>query len=207
LLAAGCTHELPPATTPVAALPSPNPSEGTVLFVRPRHACDSSDYAIVSDDQGHFVGNVAAGTQLASHVSAGPHVFFAWSDRDLRFAKEPNFNPVAATRVEARAGETSYVLVSPRQRQGAGSRCYRYSYVTMRHVRRGDDEAETLQDWLRTTQPVVADHAEGQRLLDADPALLRANLDYGRARLARMEELTAERKAQQKAEPEAGPEK
>src|SRR5512140_2863654 len=182
---AACGTTVPPAMAPASgAEPAPDAAQGTVVFVRPRSGCDTSDYSVVADDHGQFVANVAPGTQVAVTLAPGPYVFYAWSSRNVRFEKEPNFNPVAATRVQAAAGQTRVVALRVVTREGAASnRCYPYAPVAMRHVAPGEGAGE-----LASAQRMVSDRAAGQAELDKDAAALKEHLELGAERLRRNEE-------------------
>jgi hypothetical protein len=179
LLLPGCGREIPPAMTLATSATPVDPGAATVVFVRPLSPCDTSDYSIVADEAGHFVGNVAPGTQLAVPVSPGPHVYYAWSNRDLRVAREPNFNPVGAARVNARASEARYVALVVRTREASTSRCWRWAIVDLRSVPRDGPFADEVLSWTRSTKLLTADQASGQATLDADPLLLQSNLELG----------------------------
>jgi hypothetical protein len=142
---------------------------------------------VVVDERGRFIGNVAAGTQIVVPVSPGQHVFYSWSDRDLRFGKLPELNPVAATRVEAVGTETQYVALLVETRGSVVSRCYPYAFVSMQRVARGDE----LEAWLQSTQILVPDREAGQLALRANADLLQTHLDLGRRKLALLDEQTA----------------
>jgi hypothetical protein len=179
-----------------AAVPSATP---TVVFVRPESPCDTSDYSVVVDERGRFIGNVAAGTQVVVPVSPGRHVFYSWSDRDLRFDKLPEFNPVAATRVDAVGTETHYVALLVESRGSVVSRCYPYAVVSMQPVTPGDE----LQEWLQSTQLLVPNQEAGQLALRSNSALLQTHLELGRAKLDQIDYATA-KKARRDAERAAG---
>jgi hypothetical protein len=176
LLAPACERGIPPAMSPVAVLYAPPPGKAEIVLIRPRSACDTSDYTVVVDDTGRFVANVAPGAKVSVHVAPGPSVLYAWSSRDVRSEKEPAFNPVAAIRVQAREDEAQYVKMWVPIMTATVTRCTRYDLVEMRHASRNEDFDEC--------QPMQADSIAGQAELDATPHRVRAYLDLGRARLA-----------------------
>jgi hypothetical protein len=180
-----CGSTLPPAMTPATGAPlTPDATQGSVVLVRPRSGCDTSDHTVVADEHGRFVANVAPGTHVAMTLAPGSYVFYAWSSRDVRFDKEPNFNPVSATRVQAAAGQTKVVALHVLTREGATSnRCYPYAPVALRHVAPAAAEGE-----LAGTQRLVADLAAGQAELDKDPARLKELMAFGERRMQRNED-------------------
>jgi hypothetical protein len=187
-LSLGCRHELPPATVEAAALPPPAPGEGSVVFVRPRSSCDESDYTVIVNDQGRFVGNLAPGTLLSVSAAPGVHVFYAWSSLDQRIEKEPNFNPVSAVRVLVNGGgrESQVVgLFSAKPHFDCAG-----SNVFMTHLGTEFTSSEA-HELVRQNQPVTADLASGQAALDAHPALLHTYLELGETKLRRNEEMHA----------------
>jgi hypothetical protein len=177
-----------PATAPRAGGPA-------VVLVRPASICDTNDYSVVVDEQGHFVANVPPGTRVVVGVSAGTHVFYAWDDVDLLVDREPNFNPVAAVRVTAGEAKTEYVaLIVPMN----GSDCVSSSgrtWVEMTVVRPGDDLARELPVWLGATKEIVADGRMGQAELISHPAHLETYLELGARKLRQIEEGAAHRES------------
>jgi hypothetical protein len=177
-----CERSIPPAmsiASPSAAEPAPGPS--TVVFVRPGSPCDGSDYWVVVDAQGRFVGHLAPGTKVAASVEPGSHVYYAWSSVDLRtVVGTPDFNPVAAVRVGSDPGHTGYVALIVLQRNSTVTRCEPYALVNMMAVTAGDRD---LGEWLAESKLLVADRSRGQALLDSNPAKLRNELALGRAKL------------------------
>jgi hypothetical protein len=194
-----CGEDLPPAMTPVSALPAVAPGSASVVFVRPKSPCDTGDYEIIVDEQGRFVGNASPGSQLAVSVQPGTHVFYGWSARDLRIEGRPEFNPVAAARVNAIADGPTYVALVVEVRRTTSMRCWKYAVVDMYPSGPGRSYFQEIQEWLTSTTPLVADPPRGQSLLDADPAMLQSDLDLGRAKLALLDQRRALR-AQEKAE-------
>ena len=201
-LLSGCAREVPPAMTPSASLLAPPAGQAAVVFVRPLSPCDTSEYSIVVDDHGRFVGNVAPGTQIVVPITPGTHVFYSWSNIDSRSEREPSFNPVMATRVDARGEGPQYVALIVQMQDSTVTRCNAYSHVSMHRVRPGqrDDTLwSDLQEWLRSTQPLVANQPAGQATLNANPALLQTHLELGHAKLRAMDDFHA-RKARRDAE-------
>jgi len=185
---AGCTHELPPATTVAASLPGPSGSDGSVVFVRPVSQCDTSGYTIVADENGRFVGNVEPGTQISASVTPGTHVFYAWSSLDLRVEAVPAFNTVAATRVDVSPSQTQYVAIIVNR---PTYNCLDWAIVNLRAVGQHDHYWDELQGALHSAQPMNVDTAAGQAILDAKPALLREYLGLGRTKMERLDEQRA----------------
>ncbi len=185
-LAAGCGTTVPPAMSPaMTPAASPTTDVATVVFARPRSGCDTSDYTVVTDDRGHFVANIAPGTQAAVTRAPGPHVFYAWSSRDVRYDKEPGFNPVAATRLQAQAGQTRTVLFRVIMRDMLSNRCYPYAPVAMHHV--APTDTATAQE-IAGLDRLDADSIAGQAELDRDPERLKVLLAFGAQRLRRDDE-------------------
>lgn len=206
VLIAACGRDVPPAMSPAAALPSPGAGQASVVFVRPSTACDTSEYSIVVDEGGHFVGNVAPGTQTAVPVTPGVHVYYSWSNVDLRSEKDPAFNPVAATRVNALASETQYVALVVQMRGDSGvTRCNSRSFVSMQRVAPHQEAWEDLQESLHGAQPLVPDQGAGQLALNTNPALLQTHLELGQSKLRAMDNYWAH-KTRRDAERAAGAE-
>jgi hypothetical protein len=195
----GCEREVPPAMAPAATLPPLSPGNASVVFVRPTSPCDTSDYSIIVDERGRFVGSTSPGSRAAVSVAPGTHVFYSWSNSDLRIDGLPEFNPVAAVRVSASAEAPSYIGLIVRERQSTVTRCDRYAVVDMFSVRPGRRFWDELPEWLSSTKPLVADYREGQALLNANPAMLQSDLELGRAKLALLDDLWA-RQSRQDAE-------
>jgi hypothetical protein len=184
IVCSGCEAELPPATARVPALAAPAPGQGSVVFVRPESQCDRSDYTILADDQGNFVGNVGPGTRIAQSVSPGTHIFYSWSSYDLRVEKEPNFNAAGAVRVTVAPSETRYVTVTMYRPH---YECQEWPVVEM-HAAHKPGELADVQSMVSSTKPVAVDRAAGQALLDAKPNLLQTNLDQGRWKLLKLDD-------------------
>jgi hypothetical protein len=171
--------------TRAAFLSAPQPGDASVVFVRPESSCDGGDYSIVVDDHGRFVGNVAPGTRVSVPVRPGTHIFYAWSSLDLRVEKEPNFNPVAAVRVNAVPSQTEYVSLTDSRHH---FECNAWMSVEMTPQ---DVLSSDLAGWLNSSKAVVADRGAGQAALNARPALLQTDLELGQAKLQRLDELHA----------------
>ncbi len=179
-----CGASVPPAMAPAAgAATPPDSAQSTIVFVRRASGCDTGDYTVVVDEHGRFVANVAPGTQVAVMTAPGSNVFYGWSSRNVRFEKEANFNPVAATRIQTTGLQTKVVALRVILRESASNRCYPYAPVAMRQVPAGESDAE-----LAGTERLVADQAAGQAELDKDPALLKAHLAFGARRVQTNEE-------------------
>jgi hypothetical protein len=183
----GCGIDLPPATTPAAALPGPAPRGASVVFARPPSVCDSNEYTIVVDERGRFVGNLAPGTRLAYPVTPGRHAFYAWSNFDLRLGINANFNPAAAEHVEAVEGQTYYVAVILNK---SGSYCPPWLPPELKGADTATDPGD-VASWLRSTTPVDVDRVAGQAKLDSKPALLRTYMELGQWKLQRLDEENA----------------
>jgi hypothetical protein len=183
LVLAACGTSLPPAMAPAGATPD---ARDSLVFLRPRSACDTGDYTVVVDDAGKFVANVAPGARVGVALPPGPHVLYAWSSRDVRYDKEPTFNPVSATRVQAAEGAARYLELRVLVRSDANkNRCYPYAPVAFHHVPAG-----AAGEMLATTEPMrVADPAAGQADLEGNPERLKEHLAYGAQRLERREEV------------------
>jgi len=103
---------------------------------------------------------------------------------------------VAAVRVRAMTETPAYVALIVRVRQSTVTRCDRYGVVDMVGVGPGQRFWDDFQEWLSSTKPLVADYALGQALLDANPAMLQSDIELGRAKLARYDEIRARQKRQ-----------
>jgi hypothetical protein len=188
-----------------SATPEPA-NDSAVVFVRPHTPCDTSDYSIIVDEHGRFVGNLTPGTKMTVPVSPGNHVFYAWGDRDVRFARGPNSNPVTAVRVQLRASETEYVALEVETVDEATvTRCWPYAVVAMHRLDSSGARSEDLHHWLDSSKLLAADRDAGQSALDRNPALLQSHLELGQAKLMSLEEASA-RKARRDAERAAGSE-
>jgi hypothetical protein len=181
----GCHRgELPPATTLAVSSPATGPGESAIVFMRPPSPCDESDYTVVVDDEGHFVGNIAPGTRVQLSVTPGVHTFFAWSSLDQRVEYQPAYLPVAAVRVNATGPQTDYVALLIHKIQ---HEC-RTSVADMEVVGNDADTLADVQQWLAATTAVQPDRRSGQAALDSKSALLGAYLDMGHAKLRLIEQ-------------------
>ncbi len=191
---AGCAESLPPGTSLASGPPAAGPGEALVTFVRPVSSCDTGEYAVVVDDRGRFVGNVATGTRIAVSVMPGLRAFYAWSNVDVHVDREPAFNPVSALRVNVANGQEQYVALE------VAAPCNTRSTFSMRlplmmgmHPAPGQVGAGgDVDDMLASTKLVTVDQAAGQVALDAKPAHLRAHLAQGEAALRRGEDTGAQ---------------
>jgi hypothetical protein len=200
-LATACERALPPAMTVADAAAQAAPAASRVVFVRPTDPCDGSDYSIVVDGRGRFVGHVAPGTQVVAEVAPGPHVFFSWSSIDLRDDLYPQFNPVSAVRVNASPESTRYVALVVRQRGSTVTRCGRYAETDLVPIRLDDSLSHDLIGSLSSIQLLAADASRGQAMLDSNPARLQSHLELGRAKLVLLDYYRADhrRRAAEKA--------
>jgi hypothetical protein len=180
-----CTDALPPATRLASTLAPQGANDARVLFVRPLSPCDSGQYAVVVDDRGRFVGNVAAGTQLALPTTPGNHVFYAWTNIDVLRSGTASTKAVAAVRVVAVRGETSVVALE------SDTPCHTGELFAMRAMAGRHASGDELKGWLASTQPVDVDRASGQHALDASPAHLTAYLELGAEKLRANDERAA----------------
>ncbi len=158
---------------------SAGPDGTAVTFVRPESPCDLGEYAILVDDHGHFVGNLAAGTRLVHPTTPGDHAYYAWSNVDLIVDRVPNFNPVSAVRVHAVPGQSSYVLLDN------SKPCQSRFAFDMLSVNRGSGAWGDVAQALASTKPVRVDRAAGQLALDARPAHTQLYRELGVAKLQR----------------------
>jgi len=194
---AGCEEALPPGTTMASAMvaaQAPAADEAMITFYRPTSPCDAGEYAIVTDARGHFVGNVAPGTQVSFPTRPGTHTFYAWSSVDLIVDKDPNFTGVSAVRVHAPAGEPTAILLDTPKPCGARLSFEMVWLSVLRHAadrRSGVDEEIT--DLQRTTSAVIVDRVAGQVALDSRPAHLRTFLALGDRRLQQIDITAAAR--------------
>ena len=176
--AAACAPRPLPAMAPVAALERAPAADALVVFVRPKSACDTGDHAVVVDARGAFLGNAAPRTQFAVVVPPGEHTFFVWPSLDLRNGKAPGWDPVGAIKVRVAAGEVHRigVLVPAAEKLRCGRNA---TFYLTRRFEEGEVDA-----WLRDAQPMAADRATGQRLLDDDAQVVRAHVKQGQRQLA-----------------------
>jgi hypothetical protein len=188
VLLAGCADKLPPAMTQASSFGGA-PSGPTIVFVRPSSACDTNDYEVLVDGHGRFLGNLPPSSHTAVAVAPGPHVFYAWSSRDLRYPQEPGFNAVSAIRVNVTAREPQYIALLTEKRESL--RCNEYALVDLLPVGEHDALWGDVQDWLGTTKPLLSNRLTGQADLDAKPAHLQSYLELGWAKLVRTESLGA----------------
>ena len=185
---AGCEEALPPATTASNVVPSPNPGEAMVTFLRPTSSCDAGEYVIVVDEHGRFVGNLAAGTQVSFPTHPGTHVFYAWSNVDLIVTRDPNFGAVAATRVKAHAGEDSYVFVaSGRHSTGGCQARFVFELVAAGSLPNAAEGRADAIELVHETRPVTTDRVAGQIQIESRPAHLHYFLELGARNLERQE--------------------
>jgi hypothetical protein len=188
VLLAGCADQLPPAMTQTSSLAG-GASGASVVFVRPSSACDTDDYEVLVDSHGRFLGNLPPSSHMTVAVAPGPHVFYAWSSRDLRYPQEPGFNAVSAVRMNVTSAEPQYIALLTEKRELL--RCNEYALVDLVPVGQRDELWSDVQNWLGTTRPLMANRVTGQAGLDAKPAHLQSYLELGWAKLVRKETLEA----------------
>ncbi len=80
--ALGCAPARSDYMKPLMAPPSLAPAADAALVVFLRHDGAGGIIYTVMDEQGHFVGDAAAGTRFTVTVPPGDHVFVAWNDRE-----------------------------------------------------------------------------------------------------------------------------
>jgi hypothetical protein len=182
---AGCVDELPPATTPAITPATVGSHEVPVTIVRPVSRCDTGEYAIVIDERGHFIGNIAAGTKLSVAMERCHHALSAWSNVDLHVDRVVGFNPVAAVKVDATGHEPRYVTLE------VSEPCQYRATFDMHSVAETDKAWGDVSEWLARATLVTADQAAGQARLDAKPAHLRSMLEFGATKLERNREVAA----------------
>jgi hypothetical protein len=175
LFLVGCGPKAPPAMLPASAEAM---EQGTsVVFVRARTACDTSDHITVIDDGGRFVANLTPGTRSAARLQPGTHVFYAWENRDLRWESHPEWNPVGAVRVVVPEGDTKFVAVHVNNARDASvTRCWAYAPVEMHAIASPDAS-------VADTDPLVPRQADGQAMLDEAPVTLQSHVELGRRKL------------------------
>jgi hypothetical protein len=184
---AACVEALPPATTLSSAPVAAAAGESLVTFVRPESACDTGEYAVVVDARGHFVGNIAAGTQVSFATAPGTHAFYAWSNTDLHIDKDPSFNPVSAIRLDALPVGATYVLVD------IPAPCSPRATFELRHVGAAEVAGPDFTDLVAKARTVSVDRAAGQVALESQPVHLQARLEFGAARLRRADDAEAKK--------------
>lgn len=148
--------------------------KGTILFVRPASACDTSDHARVVDEEGRFVATLAPATSFVAVVEPGRHVYYVWPGMDVRDI-HPNGQAVDVISVNAPADETKYVGV--RTAQFEKLKCPKYA--VFRFAKPSKAQAE---EWLAEAQELVPDPDEGKALLDHDGEATRGYLEMARAK-------------------------
>jgi hypothetical protein len=200
VVCAGCARELPPSMSLAAAVPAP--PDASLVFVRPISPCDASDYTVVVDSEGHFVGNLGPGMQLAVPAAEGTHVYYAWSSHDFRVEREPNFNPVSAVRLNVRPGGPQYVTLIVKTRTAYVSRCEPWAIVDLHPVAPSGPRHDEAEQWVREGRWVSPDLRAGQASLDATPAKITSFLELGREKMRGMDEdrLRALRQRSERAE-------
>jgi len=182
LVFAGCADALPPGTTPVAAAPvAPGPERALVTFVRPVSTCDTGEWAVVVDEHGQFVADIASGTRVYLETSPGVHHFYAWSSVPLE-SSDLGINPVGAVRVATRAGESAFVAVEYPQP------CQSRSAFELQGISADGPRGGELREWLADTTAVSSDRAARQAALEASPVHLRRHIDLGEAKLRQLDE-------------------
>jgi hypothetical protein len=181
-LGVGCEEALPPGTTIAEKAPALQGREAVVTFVRPVSPCDTGEYAVVVDDHGRFVGNVAAGTRVSYATEPGRHVFYAWSNVELVVLSNPNFSAVAAVRADVRPGEPNYILMD------SAKPCQGRLSLEIASVRAMRDPAAGLAEvtgLLERTTPVNSDVVAGQAALDSRRARVHFYMELGKMTLRR----------------------
>jgi hypothetical protein len=177
----GCADAIPPGTTPAASPVAPGGGDALVTFVRPESSCDTGEWAIVVDERGHFVANVSTQTQVSYVTTPGEHIFYAWSNDDVDVDINPNYNAVAAVRLNLVAGQSHYVAVE------VTSPCSVRSNFELHAVAGKGAGWEDLEKWLTKAKPMTCDRAVGQSLLELHPRHLQRHLRLGHRKLALLE--------------------
>jgi hypothetical protein len=183
---AACAEPAVPAMHPVNGArvsPPTAPGEASVVFVRPPSSCDTVESPRVVDENGHFVGNAGSNTTFVARVPAGRHAFYVWPHQDPRTPRYLTQNQVDALVVDAAAGGVAHVaILIPK---GPSLRCARgappYELVSQDE---SDASRAEFESWRRDATPMQADAEAGEHDLQRDPALVCANIEEGRRRLA-----------------------
>jgi hypothetical protein len=157
------------------------PPPGTIVFVRPPSACDTSDHARVVDSEGRFVGALGPGTWFTAPNLPGEQVFYVWPGMDLRLDMHPEFHPVDVIRIRSDADKPIYVGVRVREMQ----KLHCWKYAVFHFTRPAEEE---VSQWLQNARELSPDRAEGDALLNRDAEVTQAYLGMGREKKVHREE-------------------
>jgi hypothetical protein len=184
LALAACAQPIVPAMHQLhGALPeAAPPGEARIVFVRPPSSCDTSDYPKIVDENGRFIANAGQNTSFVVTVPPGRHTFYAWPRDDLRMAKYPGYNPVAALQVDTVAGELSRVAILILKGPSLSCRPRAPAYELASYDA-SDAARAKFESWRRDATPMVADVEAGERDLWQRPDLVCDYLEAGRRRL------------------------
>ncbi len=129
------------------------PGMARVVFVRPASACDTSDHAVVVDENGKFIANLSGGTAFAADVAPGRHAFFLWPGMDLRSEKVAGFRPVSVFDLQLQSEASSVVKIDVAAPTEGRGRCYSQSVFV----------------WEREQATLDEGALSELRFMDADP--------------------------------------
>ncbi|HEX8792181.1 MAG TPA: hypothetical protein VF765_14605 [Polyangiaceae bacterium] len=200
--AAACgAASLPPFTQPSNGAGADS-DRALVVFVWPHSTCDPGGYYTLATDDGRFVGNVSAGTNLRASLPAGEYTIVGWDPPQEESNGGALEEAVPVLRAHLAAGRTYYVRMAfgewgPRGpvdvyavRTGRAI-CFRREGMspTSAMVALTPDAREwsQLPEWRREHAWAAPDPA-GQGWLDTHRDVLAAHVAVGTRRFALLRE-------------------
>ena len=176
---AACVSSYRPPFTASGATARADAHDATVVFLWPTTSCDPGGYYTLATFDGHFVGNIATGTQLRVALPAGEHTILGWNQAQDEARGEVVPASVGVLRASLAEGRTYYVRVSfgewdargPNELVGRGhslcvapDKSMTSALVTVTPV---SDAWLDLPAWTADLASLSPDRAAGQAWLDA----------------------------------------
>lgn len=194
---AACTPATtrPPFTQPSAST-ARDPHVATVVFLWASTSCDTGGYYTLAADDGKFIGNIAAGSQLAVPLAAGDHTLVGWNGSRAEDDDAASMVSVPVMHATLEAGRTYYVRLAfgewddkgPRQMhmiRTAKRVCFRIGNVmstAMVALTPTSEEWSELASLTSELQTTSSDAAAGQSWLDANQTTFASHRDLAKAR-------------------------
>jgi len=192
---AACALARPPFTQ-AAAPTAADPHVATVVFLWPSTSCDTGGYYTLATDDGKFLGNIAAGTQLAVPLAAGDHTLLGWNGSRTEGDDAASMVSVPVLHATLEEARTYYVQLAfgewddkgPRQMhtvRTAKRVCFRIGNVmstAMVALTPTSDFWSELPALTSELPATSSDAVAGQSWLDANQATFTAHRDLAKAR-------------------------
>lgn len=109
--AVGCGTSLPPFTQPSREAGA-DADKALVVFVWPHSTCDPGGYYTLATDDGRFIGNMSAGTNLRASLPPGEFTVVGWDPLQEESSGEMFEDAVPVLRAHLAAGRTYYVRMA-----------------------------------------------------------------------------------------------